>query len=100
MKLKSLALTGPEAYEQWSGLRGHVKFNDENGNETKVVLKPGQISRILRAIANELPEQARENVRGVSNAVQDAIDGGLLLENDGTVNVPNFAPENSPYNNS
>lgn len=92
MKLKNLHLHGPQTYESWQGLRGHVEFNDTNGNETKVVLKPGQISRILRAIANELPEQARENVRGVGNAVQDAIDGGLLLENDGTVSLPNDPP--------
>ena len=87
MKLVSLKIVGPESYENWTGLRGSVELRDDNGTALKIVLKPGQISRILTSIAKELPEQATESVRGVKHAVQDAIDGGLLLENDGTVGI-------------
>lgn len=86
MKLVSMKISGPEAYESWSGLKGSVILKGDLGTQ-EIVLAPGSISRILNSLGVELSRTAHEQADQVAGAVNDAVDGGLLLESDGNVQI-------------
>lgn len=94
MKVSKLEIRRPASYERNDndfGFIGHVEVVGQHG-EQKFNLSPAAISRIFAQIQQEIGRTAQKVAGQVEEAVQDAIDGGLLLQQDGAVKVPVNAP--------
>lgn len=85
MKLFNLRIYSPEVYENWKGYRGTAHFVDGDGCEIKVALSQDSITAALSVVAAQVEDHATRIARALPNAMQDAVDGGLLLSNDGNV---------------
>ncbi len=92
MKVKELKIRRPESYETSEfGFKGTVTVDGEYGTQ-EFRLSPAAISRIFAQIQQEIGATAQRVAGQVGVAMQDAIDGGFLLQSDGSVKTPS-APE-------
>ena len=85
MKLTNISIYSPELYESWQGLRGQAVFADGDGCEIKVALTSQSIAAALAVVAAQVEDHAINIAKTLPNAMQDAVDGGLLLAHDGKV---------------
>lgn len=90
MKVQKLEIRRPASYERNDndfGFIGHVEVEGQYGKQ-QINLSPAAMSRIFAQVQQELARTAQKAAGQVEEAVQDAIDGGLLLEHDGAVKIP------------
>lgn len=80
MKVKSLVIKRQESYETDAGtLKGVVQLVGEQGEQT-LPLSSQAISKIFDVIREDAVAKAKLQAKLVSNAIQEASDEPLLLE--------------------
>lgn len=84
MKLQALTITRGYAYgEQPAPLLGTVTLADNEGNEQKVKLSPGAISRIIATVAAEVHGTAVTSANRTNSAMKAASEETIMLAQDG-----------------
>lgn len=87
MKLHSLLIERTSSYSTPPGaLKGSCTLRGDTGEQT-VVLSARAISSIIKHLTSEIRESTAENAKMVNNAMRNASDEVMMIEQDGKLEL-------------